>query len=199
MTYLLSSFAQISPPPHTLSASSSSVSLSILHSLILLFRSRTNCLPLRLPLPCHLATFLFSRSLRRGWQRANICMPSHVVCVIFCASCVPASIFSQSYLLIFSHNHHTSWVSHSWSMLENIFAIYSSLPTTSLFYFPFLGFPPSFIFVSSVFVPQSTRRWFTVLFYASWSAVEQLTYQLHQWWCNFVSLKQITLNQLYAK
>lgn len=81
-------------PPHTLSVSSSSVSLSIFHSLILFFCSRTNCLPLRPPLPCHLATFLFSLSLRQGWQSANICMPSHVVCIIFYASCVPASIFS---------------------------------------------------------------------------------------------------------
>lgn len=99
---------------------------------------------------------------------------------------------SHSPICSFSHTIITLVVrvSHSWSMLENIFVIYSSLPTTSLFYFPFLGFPPSFIFVLSVFVPQSTRCWFTVLLYASWPAVEQLTYPLHQWWWSHLTTKQ---------
>lgn len=98
---------------------------------------------------------------------------------------------SHSPICSFSHTIITLVVrvSHSWSMLENIFVIYSSLPTTSLFYFPFLGFPPSFIFVLSVFVPQSTRCWFTVLLYASWPAVEQLTYPLHQWWWSHLTTK----------
>lgn len=143
-------------PPHTLSASSSSVSLSILHSLKLLFRSGTNCLPLRLPLPCHLATFLFSLSLRL--ELTYVCR--HMLYASY--SVLPVCLHPSSHSPICSFSHtiitRVVRVSHSWSMPENIFAIYSSLPTTSLFYFPFLGFPPSFIFDSSVFVPQSTRR-----------------------------------------
>ncbi len=82
-------------PPHLMSVSSSQVSLSIFHSHTS-FLPHTNCLPLRQPLPRHLATFL-AHSEEADRELTYVC--HRMLCVSYLVF-----MFSCSYLLVFSQH-----------------------------------------------------------------------------------------------
>ena len=163
------------PPPFTVCLLFPGVTFDLFTLSYLFSLSHTNCLPLRRSLPCLLATFLFSLSLRCGWQRANICVPSHVVCVTFLIFWVPAALISRSHRLIFSHTPH-SWCLEFVAVGASlgISLTSSSPPTTAR---PCSHFTDAHF---SLLPCLSLRVLFPDLSGAVWSSVACFAYQIHQ-------------------
>lgn len=159
------------PPPFTVCLLFPSVTFDLFTHSYLFSLLHTNCLPLRRSLPRLLATFLFSLSLRCGWQRANICVPSHVVCVTFLIFWVPAALVS----CFFSHTLH-SWCLEFVAVEASlgISLTSSSPPTTARLFSHFMDAH------SSPLPCLSLKVLFADLFAAVWLSVACFTYQIHQ-------------------